>query len=97
MNWYYQVNGQQIGPVDETEFREAIRSGKIIHNTPVRNEALKKWQEYSTIVRFHMEALEKEKCSRCGGSFFVDDLIQYIGTLFCASCKAKAFQASKGI
>jgi formylmethanofuran dehydrogenase subunit E len=96
MNWYYLDNGQQIGPVDETEFQEAIRAGKIIHNTPVKNESLKKWQEYSTIVRFHMDALEKEKCSRCGEGFFADDLIRYKGKIICASCKAKVLQDLKG-
>jgi formylmethanofuran dehydrogenase subunit E len=87
MNWYYSDAGQQVGPVSEEEFQEAIRVGKIIHNTPVWNEALTSWQEYRTIVSLHLEAVEIESCSQCGNIFSVDDLIQYEGDFICVACK----------
>ena len=43
MNWYYADNGQQAGPVDETQFQALIQSGRITPETLVWREGMANW------------------------------------------------------
>lgn len=42
--WYYGENGQQIGPLEESAIREAIRDGKVTPDMLVWREGMAIWQ-----------------------------------------------------
>ena len=42
--WYYANNGEQVGPLDEGGFVEAIASGVISNDTLVWREGMADWQ-----------------------------------------------------
>jgi len=43
MNWYYVDQGQQTGPVNDAQFEELVRSGKIQPDTLVWREGMAGW------------------------------------------------------
>ncbi|HSE42347.1 MAG TPA: DUF4339 domain-containing protein [Acidobacteriota bacterium] len=97
MEWYYKNEGQQIGPVTDDQFNEAIRAGKITESTLVWNKSLSGWQDFATIlnVRKFTQEQATKTCSSCGQNFLPDDVIQYSGATVCASCKPNFFQTIK--
>src|SRR6185503_18003809 len=46
MNWFYAEAGQQVGPIDDQQFDELVRSGKIQDHTLVWREGMANWQPY---------------------------------------------------
>jgi len=46
MNWFYVEAGQQVGPVDDAQLAEMVRSGKINTETLVWREGMANWQTY---------------------------------------------------
>jgi len=42
--WYYTLNNQQVGPVDEAEIKKLIAAGSITHGTPVWTAGMTNWQ-----------------------------------------------------
>ena len=46
MNWYYIDGPLRVGPLNETEWAELLRSGKITPETLVWHEGVEKWTPY---------------------------------------------------
>lgn len=42
--WYYTINNQQIGPVDEAEIKKLVAAGTITHGTLVWTNGMPNWQ-----------------------------------------------------
>jgi hypothetical protein len=42
--WYYTVNNQQVGPVDEKEIKKLVDAGTITHATMVWSTGMANWQ-----------------------------------------------------
>jgi len=49
MNWYYVENGQQTGPVAESDLEGLARSGKIQPDTLVWREGMTNWQPFGEV------------------------------------------------
>lgn len=49
MNWYYAKDGQQQGPVDDTELARLVGSKTIVGTTLVWREGLPQWQPYQEV------------------------------------------------
>ena len=47
MNWYYALNGQQQGPVPETEIANLAAAGVLKADTLIWSEGLTDWQPLS--------------------------------------------------
>ena len=47
MAWYYNLNNQQTGPVDEARIKELIAAGQIIRGTLVWQSGMDRWQPAS--------------------------------------------------
>ena len=47
MAWYYNLNNQQTGPVDEAGVKDLIAAGQITHNTLVWQSGMERWQPAS--------------------------------------------------
>ena len=49
MQWYYTVQGQRQGPVEETGLEDLVRQGLIRDDTYVWHEGLAEWQLYGAV------------------------------------------------
>lgn len=49
MKWFYVENGQQVGPVEESQLAELVQSGKLRGDTLVWHEGMAAWQAFSTV------------------------------------------------
>jgi uncharacterized RDD family membrane protein YckC len=100
MYWYYMENGQQRGPLNEEEFEDSIRSGKVSADTPVWNERMSGWNPYGSIRKDGSPAeppviARQYTCVECRKSFPEDEVIRYGDSWICAACKPIFFQRLK--
>lgn len=100
MKWYYVENGQQAGPVEETEFPQLVHLGKLRADTLVWREGLANWEPFSTVCPQEFAATgaapsaaspvtggAEAVCAECGGGFNKDDMIPHGSVHICARCK----------
>ena len=101
MDWYYASNGQQAGPVSETQLDELARTGGIEPGTLVWRQGLENWQPYS-IARPSAPApspagslppvIDQQVCVECRRAFATSDLLRFENVHVCAACKPVFFQ-----
>lgn len=94
MKWYYVENGQQAGPVEETEFPQLIRTGKLRADTLVWREGLANWEPFSQACPNEFAATTatvaagaEAVCAECGGIFDKNDMIPHGPAYICSKCK----------
>jgi uncharacterized RDD family membrane protein YckC len=93
MTYYYAVNGQQTGPVEEEQLRGMVSSGAISADTLVWREGMPQWQPYSSALGIAEVGQATVQCSVCHQVFPVDQTIQYGTQRVCAGCKPKFLQS----
>ena len=47
--WYYAINGQQMGPIDEAQLKELLANGSINEGTLVWKNGMSTWQPLSQV------------------------------------------------
>lgn len=91
MNWFYQSNAEQCGPVSDTELDELLQSGKIDPQTLVWHEGLAAWQPLVAVrpaAKPVAPALPATAtCMECGQIMPANDLITLNKSRVCARCK----------
>ena len=103
VNWYYAHNGQQAGPVPETEMESLVQRGVVTPTTLVWREGMSQWQPYGVLRQPAAPAnplpafgappvIQQSQCVECQRFFSKDDLLRYESALVCADCKAAFFQ-----
>jgi len=100
MNWYYVENGQQAGPVEETEFPRLARLGKLRGDTLMWREGMANWEPFSAVCPKEFAAAlatpaatdpavsgDESACAECGGIFRRDEMLPHGKVHICAGCK----------
>jgi len=102
MDWYYVINSERQGPVDDGKFNSLVESGIITNRTLIWNKTVTDWTAFGSIKSKREKAPEAETlsisrqsksetiqkiCSQCGSSFTEDELTTYKDFLICLSCK----------
>ncbi len=92
MEWYYALNGQQTGPVDETEFNRLINAGIIQSTTLVWHAGLAEWQPLAKVQPAAATPAAPGGapglvCAQCGGTFPPDQVLSFGSASVCANCK----------
>jgi len=102
MKWFYVENGQQAGPVEESQLQELIQSGKLRGDTLVWHEGMGAWQPFSAVCPPDFAAAvgatpistsaptgdtTEAVCAECGNIFRKEDMIRNKGAYVCANCK----------
>jgi uncharacterized RDD family membrane protein YckC len=102
MNWYYVDAGQQAGPVDDAQFEELVRNGKIQPDTLVWREGMASWQAYhqtvspgaglaaapaAVAVAAAGATADEAACAECNRIFAKADMVAYGRIYVCAGCK----------
>ncbi len=102
MKWYYVENGNQAGPVEETEFAQLLQSGKLTGGTLVWHEGMANWEPFSAVCPPAFAAMvvappiagggpvatqAEAACAECGSVFNKDEMIPHGNVFICARCK----------
>ncbi len=104
MNWFYALNGQQAGPVDDAELDRLVEVGTIENTTLVWYSGMAQWLPYAE-ARRTVPALAgvaggvgEAQCSQCAAVLPADEIVQVDGLAVCANCKPLLLQRlSEGI
>jgi uncharacterized RDD family membrane protein YckC len=97
MKWYYADAGRQVGPVDETQLDDLVRSGAVRDDTLVWREGMANWQPHSAVRGASQPspipaaavavAVETRFCSECGRQHPVNEMVTIGTATVCAQCK----------
>lgn len=100
MQWYYVENGQQAGPVEETEFPQLTSAGRIRADTLIWRDGMANWEPFNSAAppEYRIAAAvaagggfaptgAEAVCAECGGIFSKDDMIPHGSVHICANCK----------
>jgi uncharacterized RDD family membrane protein YckC len=97
MKWYYADAGRQVGPVEDAQLDDLVRSGAVRDDTLVWREGLASWQTHS-IARGPAKpipipaaavpiAAETRFCSECGRPHPAHEMVTIGSAAVCAQCK----------
>jgi uncharacterized RDD family membrane protein YckC len=93
MNWYYVDQEKQAGPVNDAQFAELVRTGKILPDTLVWREGMAAWQSCREATApspsFGLPSADgtgsakgespEAVCAECGKMFRTQDMIHHAG------------------
>ena len=98
MNWWYAVNNDKFGPVDQAGFDLLVRTSVISNHTLVWREGMPGWVAYSEFAgtaaaqSSGAAAGATVRCTECGQWFAVDQVVPLGHGHVCAACKPIALQ-----
>jgi uncharacterized RDD family membrane protein YckC len=94
MEWYYASNGQQNGPVNDSDFQGLVNAGTIQSDTLVWKTGMAEWQPYGSLnsVAAAAPAGGHHTCIECHKQFSPEEMVKYKDQWVCGSCKPLFFQ-----
>jgi len=109
MEWFYALNGQQAGPVSDSQLEELLRAGTINNTTLVWRDGLPEWQPLHQVRRGAPppEAVSPQTfvptsgsgatqhCAECRRPFREAEMIFLNRAWVCAACKPVFVQRMK--
>jgi uncharacterized RDD family membrane protein YckC len=90
MSWYYAVNGQQAGPVEDAELQQMAMAGTVNASTLVWRAGMDTWTAFGSLVA--AAPVATEPCLQCKGGFPAEQMIAMAGGKVCAACKPLLLQ-----
>ncbi len=98
MDWFYEINGQQLGPVSEEEIRRLVSAGQLNSQSLVWNATLPDWMPLASTALSALvistaiptQDLQLACCVECGKSSPIQEMVTMTGYLVCAGCKDRA-------
>lgn len=90
--FYYNLNGQQQGPVAEEELRRMVATGALAPDTLVWREGMAEWQPMGNVVPGISSTVQ---CSVCKQMFPPDQTLTIGGNVVCATCKPRYVQGMR--
>jgi hypothetical protein len=91
MNWFYEVAGQQQGPVTEVDLDRLLAEGRITAATLVWREGMTDWQPLGTARPTHDP--NAVRCASCGQFFPPAEVVQIGERSICVGCKPAVLQS----
>jgi uncharacterized RDD family membrane protein YckC len=105
MKWYYADAGRQVGPVDDAQLDELVRSGAVRDDTLIWKEGMANWQPHSAVrgpskpIPIPAAAVpiagETRFCSECGRPFPAHEMVTIGTATVCAQCKPLYMQRAR--
>ncbi|TAL02202.1 MAG: RDD family protein [Verrucomicrobia bacterium] len=106
MNWYYVENGQQAGPVDDSQLSALAQAGRLSGDTLVWRDGLASWQPFSAVCPPELAGViagaapatnlppmaDAAVCAECGNVYNKGDMIPHGSNFICANCKPAFMQ-----
>lgn len=91
MTWYYVLNGQQAGPVEDSELQGLAAYGAITSDTLVWRAGMPNWAQYRTLFQAAPPP-GAVPCMQCGKGFAEEQTIPLGYGRACATCKPIVLQ-----
>ncbi|MGB0370854.1 MAG: DUF4339 domain-containing protein [Opitutales bacterium] len=88
MQWYYEGNGEQQGPVEESALKELFKSGELSSDTRVWRQGMADWVPYSEVF----PPSGQVKCPSCEEMTSEGSLIPAGDVVVCVRCKDAVLQ-----
>ena len=94
MDWYYVVDGERAGPVDDAGLSELVRRGVVLPVTLVWNATFSNWTPYGDLAAAPTSSGEavRADCDSCGMERADDELVRYDRYAICGACAPLFFQ-----
>ena len=99
MDWFYALNGEQHGPVSDSQLDELIRAGTVAPDALVWREGMADWQPLSAARPAApsgslppVVTQTGTRCIECGHTYAQSDMIVLNSSWVCATCKPKFLQ-----
>ncbi|ADE54242.1 DUF4339 domain-containing protein [Coraliomargarita akajimensis] len=99
MKWFYVREGQQAGPVEESELRSLIDSGTLAEQTPVWRQGMTDWKPFDEVLGRSKRALAPPlreghliACPSCGVGVTQSELIPAGDQPICPNCRDRYLQ-----
>jgi uncharacterized RDD family membrane protein YckC len=90
MSWYYAVNGQQAGPIEDAELQRLAMAGAVNASTLVWRAGMDAWAAFGTLIA--PEPVGTEVCLQCKRLFAQEQVIPMAGGVMCGECKPVVLQ-----
>lgn len=97
MKWYYADAGRQVGPVEDAQLDDLLRSGAVRDDTLIWREGMANWQPHSAVrgpakpipipAAAVPIAAETRFCSECGRPYPAHEMVTIGTATVCAQCK----------
>ena len=88
MSWYYAVNGQQAGPVEDAELQQLLASGALTPATLVWRPGMENWAPFSSLA----PAVPTETCAHCRRAVAASLTLPLAAGPICPACKPLVLQ-----
>jgi len=105
MKWYYADAGRQVGPVEDAQLDELVRSGAVRDDTLIWREGMANWQPHSAVrgpakpIPIPAAAVpiagETRFCSECGRPYAAHEMVTIGTATVCAQCKPLYMQRAR--
>ncbi len=95
MQWYYAVNKDRKGPVDQAEFDRLVASGVVTNDTLVWHQGMTEWQAYATVIGTPGADADSAICAVSGKRYPKREMIQYEGQWISAEHRDEFFQRQR--
>jgi uncharacterized RDD family membrane protein YckC len=90
MSWYYAVNGQHAGPVEDAELQQMAMTGTVNASTLVWRAGMDTWTAFGSLAA--TAPVATEPCLQCKRGFPAEQMISLAGGKVCAACKPVLLQ-----
>ncbi|MBM3785199.1 MAG: RDD family protein [Acidobacteria bacterium] len=91
MTWYYVLNGQQAGPVDDSELQRLFADGTLNGEAPIWRAGMPQWAPLGSLFTLPPPP-GYGQCLQCGNRFPPEQTIALAGGKVCAACKPVVVQ-----
>jgi len=99
MEWYYSVNGQQVGPVSDEDLENLVTAKVVGQDSLVWHAGMPEWQTYRQVKTGAPPSLPPDQasgfCTECGNPYPNSDLMAYGVSRVCVNCKGTFLQRIK--
>ena len=99
MAWYYERNGEQIGPVEDPLFDKLVREGIVKEDTIVWNPTMTEWLPRRQVYRLPSQRLEavlnggeSGTCCECGREFQNNQMVALANGFVCVGCRPEVMR-----
>ncbi|CAA6694112.1 MULTISPECIES: DUF975 family protein [unclassified Lentimonas] len=96
MNWFYEKDGAQQGPISEAELKSLVEAGTLAAHNLVWREGMADWSPYSAVFAGAAPSSAAQvSCPSCGASVSSAELIPAGARQVCPHCRDSYAQGLK--
>lgn len=92
MNWYYEQNKEQKGPIDEGALKLLVKDGVITRSNLIWREGFDDWVPYGEVFQEEGNFSGDDSCPNCGAAVSSDALIPAGEATVCPNCREDYLQ-----